>query len=176
MEQTWAVKPAVLALCVAYTYNSFLRVHKGWQGSESFSAIISNSRIQNNQVLHGISSTCSCRQPSMRDAKTSPAFILTRGVSCCLCSFVLFHVSMYWITPCQCKWFLASGQIIECVFLPAWRKLSSMSHIREFPKWEVEIRFFWLLGFHSRQSGDSLRQPEKFQLLCGSCITYLIHT
>lgn len=50
-----------------------------------------------------------------------------------------------------------------------------MSHVREFPKAEVEIRFFWLLGFLSRQSGDCLRQPEKFQLLCCSRAC-LIHT
>lgn len=144
--------------------------------SKSFSATISKSGIRNNQVLHGISSTCNCRQPAC-DVKASPAFILTRGVSCCfLCSSALSQVSMLWITPGQCKW-PPQPQVrffngYFCLFGGNW----ALWVTSEFPKWEVEIRFSDSWGSTPDRVETALGSLEKFQRLCSSCTAYLIHT
>lgn len=157
-----------------YSY-SFLHVHEGWRGSKIFSSIISNSRIRNNQVLHGISSTCNCRQPSMHDVETSPAFILTQGVSFLLflCSVSCFNALNHTL-PVQ----VVPGLRLDswmCIFACLEEIEQYESHQRV-PEMRSGDKIFWLLGFNSRQSGDCFRQPEKFQLLCSNHIAYLIHT
>lgn len=159
--------------CIIYLF--FLCVHEGWQGSKSFSATISNSGIRKNQVLHGLSSTC--RQP-VCDVKASPAFILTRGevwvfVSC---APWLFHVSMLWITPGQCKWPPPSLRLDSsmCIFAC----LEEIVHwvTSEFPKGEVEIRFSDSWGSTPDRMETASGRLEKFQPLHSSCTAYLIHT
>jgi len=102
MEQTWAVKSTVLGLRMGYTVILSYICMKGGKAPRASLALFPILELEIIKFcMESVPPATAGNQ--VLDVKTRPAFILTQGVSSFLCSFVLFHISMHRITPCQCK-------------------------------------------------------------------------